>query len=261
MKTALLAETLAFAQVALDNAGGPCPRAERILKRACALVEEARDRLVGQGSMRLYEYVAGHLKENHFTALTFHYIMPLVDCHNRVFFVLEKLRPHPLLIADAGFIYAAKMSGLAPAYDLFTPDAGELAFLADEKAPHPFYTRGFLLQDESRVPELIRRAYAHDNAARYLLVKGRTDYLANKDGILATVAEPEVEALEPIGGTGDTLTGVVSALIVAGLEIRAAAVLAARINRLAGARARPTPATAVEAIVPHIPAALKKNLS
>jgi NAD(P)H-hydrate repair Nnr-like enzyme with NAD(P)H-hydrate dehydratase domain len=221
----------------------------------------AGDTGLGQGSLQLYDYVAGHLKECRFTALTFHYLMPIVDYHNRVFFVLEELRPRPLLIADAGFMYVAKMSGLAPAYDLFTPDAGELAFLADEEAPHPFYTRGFLLQDESRVPELIRRAYAHHNAARYLLVKGRTDYLANKDGILATVAEPEVEALEPIGGTGDTLTGMVSALIATGLEIPTAAVLAARANRLAGALARPTPATGVEAIVPYIPAALKKILS
>jgi ADP-dependent NAD(P)H-hydrate dehydratase / NAD(P)H-hydrate epimerase len=48
----------------------------------------------------------------------------------------------PILIADAGFMYAAKMSGQAACYDFFTPDVGELAFLADEMAPHPFYTRG-----------------------------------------------------------------------------------------------------------------------
>ena len=48
--------------------------------------------------------------------------------------------PKPTLVADAGFMYVAKMSGYADAYDLFTPEAGELAILADEKAPHPFYT-------------------------------------------------------------------------------------------------------------------------
>jgi hypothetical protein len=32
----------------------------------------------------------------------------------------------------------------AAQFDLFTPDVGELAFLADEEAPHPFYTRGFI---------------------------------------------------------------------------------------------------------------------
>ncbi len=49
LKTALLAETLAFAQVALDNAAGPggaSPRALKILERACVLLSEARDRLV-----------------------------------------------------------------------------------------------------------------------------------------------------------------------------------------------------------------------
>jgi hypothetical protein len=49
LKNMLLAETLAFAQVALDNAAGPAgvsARAEKILQRACVLLEEARDRLV-----------------------------------------------------------------------------------------------------------------------------------------------------------------------------------------------------------------------
>ncbi|MFN2359334.1 MAG: sugar kinase, partial [Desulfotignum sp.] len=69
-------------------------------------------------------------------------------------------------------MYAAKMSGAASFYDLFTPDAGELAFLADETAPHPFYTRGFILHTDNPVSELVCRAYAHDNAAQYLLVKG-----------------------------------------------------------------------------------------
>ena len=48
LKTALLAETLAFAQVALDNAAkpGPSPMAVKILERACTLLEEARNRLV-----------------------------------------------------------------------------------------------------------------------------------------------------------------------------------------------------------------------
>ena len=48
LKHTLLAETLAFAQVALDNAGKPgaSPQAAKILERACALLEEARNRLV-----------------------------------------------------------------------------------------------------------------------------------------------------------------------------------------------------------------------
>jgi hypothetical protein len=48
LKTTLLAESLAFTQVSLDNAARPgaSPRAEKILARACALLKEARDRLV-----------------------------------------------------------------------------------------------------------------------------------------------------------------------------------------------------------------------
>jgi len=49
LKTALMTETLAYVKVALDNAAGPggaSPRAVKILERACALLEEARDRLV-----------------------------------------------------------------------------------------------------------------------------------------------------------------------------------------------------------------------
>ena len=73
-------------------------------------------------------------------------------------------------------MYAAKMSGQAASYDLFTPDAGELAFLADETAPHPFYTRGFILHENNKIPDLINRAYSHKNAAK---VNRRAGYYAN----------------------------------------------------------------------------------
>lgn len=233
----------------------------KVLHRTSPVALVVGDIGSGQGSQRLYNYVAQQLGRWSFSVIAFHYILPQVDWHSRLYFALEALNPRPLLIADAGFMYVAKMSGLAPAYDLFTPDAGELAFLADEEAPHPFYTRGFILTQENRVPELIARAYAHDNAARYLLVKGRVDYLADRSGILAQVAEPVVEALEAVGGTGDTLTGLVSALVTAGFDIPTAAVLAARVNRLAGKLAQPTPATDIEAIIRHIPAAMKKVLT
>jgi len=180
-----------------------------------------------------------------------------VDWHNRVLLALQEMAERPRLIADAGFMYVAKMSGQAPEYDLFTPDAGELAFLADEEAPHPFYTRGFILHEDNQVPELIARAYAYENAARHLLVKGQKDYVATKEGIVATIAEPVTEALEPIGGTGDSLTGIVSALVAADFDIVPAAILAARVNRVAGYLAHPTPATNLREIVNQIPAALE----
>jgi len=215
---------------------------------------------LGDGSRRLYEYLTGCIGRCDFTTIAFHYLQPDVDCHNRVLFALQEMAKRPVLIADAGFMYAAKMSGQAPEYDLFTPDMGEMAFLADEEAPHPFYTRGFILHEEKKAPELIARAYAHQNAARYLLVKGKTDYLAGEGGILTIIDRPFEDAMEAIGGTGDTLTGMVAALSGSGIEIRKAAVIAAESNRLAGHYARPTPATQVIEIIHQIPRALKEVL-
>lgn len=215
---------------------------------------------LGHGSRRLYEYLSGHLGKCDVNTIVFHYLQPDVDWHNRVLFAVEEMEKRPVLIADAGFMYAAKMSGQSSQYDLFTPDIGELAFLADEEAPHPFYTRGFILHEENRVPELIARAYTHKNAARCLLVKGKQDYVADWQGVQVTIDNPVEEAMEAIGGTGDTLTGIVTALIGTGMEVMKAATIAARVNRLAGYYAKPTPAMQVMEMVQHIPRALSEIL-
>ena len=68
------------------------------------------------------------------------------------------------------------------------------------------------------------------------------------------------EAMEAIGGTGDTLTGIVTALIGTGMEVMKAAIIAARVNRLAGYYAKPTPATQVMEIIKHIPTACNRLL-
>ncbi len=125
----------------------------------------------GDGSSLVYAYLEKQFPNGDEHTIVFHYLQPDVDWHNRILIQAESVQKRPLLIADAGYMYVAKMSGLAASYDLFTPDAGELAFLADKSAPHPFYTRGFLLQEHNNVSDLIKRAYQHDNAARYLLVK------------------------------------------------------------------------------------------
>ncbi|HUU40548.1 MAG TPA: NAD(P)H-hydrate dehydratase [Desulfatiglandales bacterium] len=225
------------------------------LPAPCAYL--AGDIGLGQGSIRLYEYIARHLGKSDSLVITFHYLLPNIDGHNKVLFAIEEMTSRPILIADAGYMYAAKMSGQSTAYDLFTPDIGELAFLADEMAPHPFYTRGFILHDENRVPELINRSYEHKNAARYLLVKGEKDYVVSEKGIAYIIDSPLEEAMEAIGGTGDTLTGIVSALISKGIEIEEASFIAARANRLAGHYAKPTPATQITEIISHIPKALE----
>jgi ADP-dependent NAD(P)H-hydrate dehydratase / NAD(P)H-hydrate epimerase len=216
---------------------------------------------LGRGSRKLYEHLTRELKGLDCRCLTFHYLQPDVDWHNRVLFAMEEMRSAPVLVADAGFMYAAKMSGQAGSYDLFTPDRGELAFLADEEAPHPFYTRGFILHvEEEGVPGLIARAYQHDNGAKCLLVKGPVDYVADRGGVYATIDSYPEEAMEAIGGTGDTLTGIVSALIAGGMETRAASATAALVNRLAGRLAGPTPATQVMEIIEKIPEAIEKVL-
>jgi hypothetical protein len=214
----------------------------------------------GYGSKRLYEFFTNDIKNRSFDTLTFHYLLPDADWCNKILFVIEDLPKRPFLIADAGFMYAAKMSGNATIFDLFTPDPGELAFLADEEAPHPFYTRGFLLQDESRVEELIQRAYKHNNASKYMLVKGNRDYIVKEGKILDIISEPCIEALEAIGGTGDTLTGITSALIDSGFPAEKAMILSAKINRIMGMLSNPDPSMQVGEIIKFIPEAIKINI-
>ncbi len=48
LKTALMTETLAYVHIALDNAARTSTSAVKILQRACALLDEARDQLVGE---------------------------------------------------------------------------------------------------------------------------------------------------------------------------------------------------------------------
>jgi len=210
----------------------------------------------GDGSQKLYQFLVQHLPEFDFQVLTFHYLQPDVDWHNKVLFAVETMQRRPILIADAGFMYAAKMSGQSECYDFFTPDVGELAFLADELAPHPFYTRGFILHQNNKVPDLIRRAYQHQNAANYLLVKGQSDYIAHGNRVIKTVDHPSLDAMEAIGGTGDSLTGILTALCGAGFKATDAAVLAARANRWTGYYANPNPATQVSELIDKIPQAL-----
>ncbi len=215
----------------------------------------------GEGSRALYTHLAASLGASSPGGLTFHYLFPDLDGHNRVLASLEEMLPRPLLVADAGFMYAAKMSGYAATYDLFTPDAGELAFLADEKAPHPFYTRGFLLAIEEDIPDLVQRAYRHGNAARFLLIKGKCDCLAYDGRIIGTVSAPQVPAMEPIGGTGDLVTGLVTGLLASGMAMERACLTAARAARRIGLLANPTPATQVAELLPFLPQALRQGVS
>lgn len=248
----------------------------------------------GEGSRLLYRELSRMLTEqaqggeSAWAGLTFHYLFPDVDGHNQVLMALQEFpraeqgladrdstsqnipitpaehssaqicASRPILVADAGFMYAAKMSGYAASYDLFTPDAGELAFLADEKAPHPFYTRGFLLASDHDVPELIRKAYEHGNSARYLLIKGACDSVVRDGKIFDVVENPCVPAMEPIGGTGDFVTGMATAFLAGGYSMQDACLGAARGNRYVGRAANPAPDTQVAELLAFVSGSVLK---
>jgi NAD(P)H-hydrate repair Nnr-like enzyme with NAD(P)H-hydrate dehydratase domain len=210
----------------------------------------------GTGSIPLYDYLSANLAHIAPTILVVHYIMPNLPAHNRVLDAIEDLQDRPLLIADAGYMYVAKMSGCASSYTVFTPDLGELAFLADRKAPHPFYTRGFIFHLEDQPKELVEMAYEGKNAGRFLLVKGEEDYVCEDGQILEKITRPCVPELEAIGGTGDTITGLIAATLATGLPPKEALILSSRANRLAGRLTKPSPATQISEIIAMVPHAL-----
>lgn len=211
----------------------------------------------GAGSRAAYAWLEGHLAELSPRGLTFHYLFPDLDWHNRVLMAARAAPSPPIMAADAGFMYVAKMSGYADAYDLFTPDLGELAFLADEKAPHPFYTRGFLLAREDDAPALLQRAMQHGNCAANMIIKGARDYIVEQGRITATVDAPSVPAMECIGGTGDLVTGLVTAFLCGGAPMGEACTAAARVARLLARHCAPNPGTTIGELIGQLPQTLR----
>ncbi len=215
----------------------------------------------GKGSREIYEYLIQTIDDICPQVMALHYCLPVMALMRRLCESVERCSSKPVMIADAGAMYAAKAAGLAQRFDAFTPDASEMAFLADSDATHPAYVARHLFDaDTSRTPQLVAAAYEHANAARLLLVKGATDYVVHSGDIVATVDEPDVPALEAVGGTGDTITGLLSAFIYAGLELHEAAIIAARSNRMAGKFAQATPATSIQQIVNQYQAVFKEYL-
>ena len=214
-----------------------------------------------EGSEKIYEYLAENLPSMNVGVMTLHYIMPDLKRNKKVLATLDTMKEKPILIADAGSMYVAKAGGDSHYYDVFTPDLGETAFLADDKADHPTFTRGFIFHMENNVPELIRRAYASNNAAPTMFVKGKVDYICHDSEILFTIDQPSVPTMEPIGGTGDLITGMISGLIHAGESPVDACRIAGHVNRKAGELSQPTPATQIEDILKFVPTALKEVLA
>ena len=240
-----------------------------MMSAACAFCQEyglqrplcvvAGDIGARDGSVKIYEYLVNHLPkmETKVEVLTFHYIMPDIKWTKRLLEKIDCMKERPILIADAGSMYAAKAGGDAKRYDIFTPDVGELAFLADDKAVHPAYTRGFIYHLENDVPELISKAFKSGNSPHTLFVKGEVDYICQEGTIVEKITDPRIEELEPIGGTGDTLTGMIGGLAYKGNSPVQACLIAGRANRRAGELASPNPATQVIDIIECIPNALR----
>ena len=231
------------------------------LKLGSPLALLAGDIGQGKGSRLIYEYLIEKLPEISPAVLALHYWLPDLALMKRLCESVERCPRRPKLIADAASMYTAKAAGLAAQFDLFTPDLTEISFLADPDAYHPAYINKHLFDsDISQIPDLIAQAYHLEGAARVLLVKGSVDYIVREGEIIETVNEPDVPALEAIGGTGDTITGLVSAFVHAGLELHEAAIIAAKTNRMAGKLSQATPATPIWQIIERFPVVFKEHL-
>jgi NAD(P)H-hydrate repair Nnr-like enzyme with NAD(P)H-hydrate dehydratase domain len=212
----------------------------------------------GKGSRLLYDYLIKNLALINPDILLIHYILPVMGLMKKVCEAAAKCSKKPVMIADASSMYAAKAAGLAPFFDIFTPDLCEMAFLADADAVHPAYISRHLFSAEIlQAQELIAAAYRQKSAAKVLVVKGAIDHVVEEGKILYTLSEPDIPALEAIGGTGDTISGMIGALIDAGLSQSEAAITALKTNRNAGEYAQATPATKIRQIVQAIPNVLK----
>ena len=215
----------------------------------------------GKGSRSIYEYLIQNLPQLSPQVLVLHYWLPDMALMRGLCESIEKCPQKPIMIADAASMYAAKACGLASKFDIFTPDSCEMAFLADPEATHPAYINRHLFDtDITQTPKLAATAYQQKNAAKLLLVKGAIDYVVKDGEVVETITEPNMPELEAIGGTGDTITGLVAAFAYAELELHEAAIIAAKSNRMAGKFAHATPATKVWQIIEQFPAVFGEYL-
>jgi hypothetical protein len=250
----------------------PCTQGTAALTSAACVTAEylknnppqvilAGDNGNGKGSRLLYDYLIKNLALINPDILLMHYILPIMGLMKKVCEAAAKCKKKPVMIADASSMYTAKAAGLAAEFDIFTPDFCEMAFLADADAVHPAYISRHLFRAEiADISELITAAYRQKSAAKVLVVKGAIDHVVEEGKIICTISEPDIPALEAIGGTGDTISGMIGALIDAGLSHSKAAITALKTNRNAGEYARATPATKIRQIVQAIPHVLKNSI-
>lgn len=215
----------------------------------------------GAGSKMVYKYLTQDAGALGASTVTVHYILPLRKEFMDFVEMADYWLKRPFMIADAGALLIAKATKVCDKFDLFTPDAGEISFLADPEAGHPAYVKAAIFEvDTSEVPRLIRVAYESKNAPRYLLVKGPTDYIVDGGNVVHKISEPNIPVLEAMGGTGDTITGMISVLVSGGFDPVKAGLIAAKANRLAGQLCNPTPRTQVFELIDHIAEAVRTTV-
>ncbi len=215
----------------------------------------------GKGSAAIYEHLSKNLSETSPNVLVMHYILPDMVQMRLVCDAADHCEKRPVMVADAASMYAAKAARIAERFDVFTPDLAELGFLADPEATHPAYIADHLFNAQiGHVPDLIQSVYRQKNAPKLILVKGSTDYIIRNGKILETIQVPNVPALEAIGGTGDTITGILAALLDADMELHEAAIIAAKSNRMAGQYADASPSTKISQIIDQFPAVYSDHL-
>ncbi|MDH4140605.1 MAG: sugar kinase, partial [Coriobacteriia bacterium] len=211
----------------------------------------------GEGTRGVYERLAAEVARIEPTVVAFHYLQPVMALMREAVNALESFLGRGVrLVADAGGMYAARASGVGGRFELMTPDVGEVGFLADESVSHPAYVSRYLFGTEDFDPVALACRAQEGLAARVLLVKGSTDHVVEEGCVRGTVSEPLVPELEAIGGTGDMVTGLASALMAAGRDTVEAAMVAARANREAGRLLGARPDHTPSDLARHFPQAL-----
>ena len=255
----------------VGNTEIPCTQGTAALVSAACIVAShcrinapqvifAGDTGSGQGSRLLYDYLMKNLPQLSPDILLLHYILPVMGLMKQVCAAADKCVKKPVMMADASSMYAAKAAGLAAQFDIFTPDLSEMEFLADPDAIHPAYISRHLFRAEiAQVDNLIHTAYQQKSMAKTVILKGAVDHVVQEGKIKFTLSDPDLPALEAIGGTGDTISGMIGAFVDAGFSHLDAAVLALKANREAGQYAQATPATKISQIIAAMPKVLNHN--
>lgn len=210
----------------------------------------------GKGTDLMFQEVISNIEKYNPDLITLHYMFPKIKYGEPFLDKISSLQKRPQLIADAGGMYLMKTISKSYLFDVFTPDQGELHFLADEFAPHPLYVRNDLLNENVPIEALLDSAYKNKNTAKTTVVKGAIDYIYKENVKIKELAQPNIPAMEAIGGTGDTITGMLSAFRQ--MNVPDADYKALGLNRLIGELIQCNPATQILEFIKAIPRALEK---